>query len=161
MANSRKRKDMGQSGQLSLFDIVRARQELKKSKPRTGSFDMKNELQEMLSEGLKFYGGSRYDAAAKMSELLGQEITKTMLDSWTAESKVNHRFPAEFLPAFCQVTGYKEPLNKMAQMIDCYLLESEDALLAELGKIENQRKELMNEEARIKTYLERLKTEVI
>jgi hypothetical protein len=39
---------------------------------------------------------SRYQVAAKMSELLDVDITKTMLDSWTAESKEQHRFPALF-----------------------------------------------------------------
>lgn len=157
MSNTRKRKGEGRPGQISLFDIVKEQQEKHSSKPRTGSFNIKNELQEMLSEGLKYYGGSRYDAAAKMSELLGQEITKTMLDSWTAESKMNHRFPAEYLPAFCHITGYKEPLDKMAKMIDCYLLESEDALLAELGKIEKAKRELSNKETAIKDFLDKMR----
>ncbi|MDI3547919.1 MAG: hypothetical protein PWR10_1571 [Halanaerobiales bacterium] len=158
MANTKKRKDNNMSGQISLFDMVRERQEKRSQKStRAGVFNIKNELQEMLSEGLKQYKGSRYDAAAKMSELVGQEITKTMLDSWTAESKTNHRFPAEYLPAFCQVTGYKEPLEKMANLIDCYLLESEDALLAELGKIEKAKKELSEKEAAIKNFLEKMR----
>lgn len=157
MTNSIKRKDKGQSGQVSLFDIVKEHQESKNIKPRTGSFNIRNELQEMISQGLKYYKGSRYDAAARMSELLGQEITKTMLDSWTAESKLKHRFPAEYLPAFCQVTGYKEPLGKMARMIDCYLLESEDALLAELGKIEKAKRELADKEIAIKNFLEKMR----
>ena len=69
MTNSRKNQDRGQSGQASLFDIVKEQQEKRESKPRTGSFNIRNELQEMISQGLKYYNGSRYDAAARMSEL--------------------------------------------------------------------------------------------
>jgi hypothetical protein len=92
-----------------------------------------------------------------MSELVGVEITKSQLDTWTAESKEYHRFPAEYLPAYCTVTGYKEPLYIMARLLQCYLLESEEALLAELGRIDQVKRDLSRKEKAVREYLTQLK----
>ncbi len=91
-----------------------------------------------------------------MSELVGTEITKSQIDSWTAESKEYHRFPAEYLPAFCQVTGSREPLRIIAELIQCHLLESNDALLAELGRIDQAKRDLARRERAIREYLEQI-----
>lgn len=90
-----------------------------------------------------------------MSELVGTEITKSQLDSWTAESKEYHRFPAEYLPAFCAVTGYKKPLRMMARMIKCYLLEGKEALMSEIGQIDQAKKDLVRREKEIRSFLEK------
>lgn len=153
---ARKRKDVPSPGQLTLFDFVKENEALKEAVPQPGSFNISNQLRGELSEGLRQSGISRYEVAARMSELVGVEVTKSQLDSWTAESKEYHRFPAEYLPAFCQVTGYKEPLRAMAKMIQCYLLESEEALLAELGKIDQARRDLVRKEKLVRDLLKRM-----
>jgi hypothetical protein len=157
MANYRRKKDRPVSGQTSLFDIIEKYYPVDEKEKKPGSLNIKVQLRESLAEGIKQYQGSRYAVAAKMSELTGQEITKSMLDSWTAESKEGHRFPAEYLAAFCFVTGYKKPLELMARMIDCYLLESEEALLTELGKIEKQKRDLAMKEKGIKNFLDKMR----
>lgn len=157
----RKRKSTAAPGQLSLFDFVKEIQEgieaqEKKTEIDPGSLNVSVQLRNELSEGLKRSMLSRYQTAARMSELTGAEITKSQLDSWTAESKEYHRFPAEYLPAFCYATGYKKPLKIMAKMVQCYLLESEEALLAELGKIDQTKKDLARREKTVRNLLERL-----
>lgn len=92
-----------------------------------------------------------------MSELLGVEVSKSQLDSWTAESKDAHRFPAEYLPAFCAATGYKEPLRLMARLVSCYLLESEEALLAELGRIDQIKRDLTKKERAVRDFLDNMR----
>lgn len=49
---------------------------------------------------------SRVNIAFMMSARLGQEgaVTKSMLDKWTRK-KDGYRFPLEYLPALCDVTG--------------------------------------------------------
>jgi hypothetical protein len=144
-------------GQLSIFDVIQKFQGLEQASPAPGSFNLAARLREMLTEGLRQCSFSRYEAAARMSELVGAEITKSMLDSWTAESKEYHRFPAEYLPAFVKVTGYKEPLRVMAEMVGCYLVESEEALLAELGRIDQKKRELAAREKTIREFLARMR----
>jgi len=69
-----------------------------------------------------------------MSELVGQDITKTMLDSWTAESKGMHRFPAVYLPAFCEAVGSTEPIRMLGQVLCAFVLPGPAALLAEIRR---------------------------
>lgn len=158
----KKKNDQAQLGteQLSLFDIIREQQ--KKKAPgqdilEAGSLNVSLRLREELSKGLKQCTYSRYEVAARMSELIGGEISKSQLDSWTAESKDAHRFPAEYLAAFCAATGYKQPLRMMAELVQCYLLESEEALLAELGKINQLRKDLGKKEKAVMELLETMR----
>ena len=147
-------------GQLTLFDFVGEIQEKLEKKDdykiNPGSMNISVQLRNELSEGLKKSAMSRHQVAAQMSELTGADITKTQLDSWTAESKECYRFPAEYLPAYCQVTGYKQPLRMMAQLIQCYLLESKDALLAELGKIDQVKKDLVSHEKRVRAMISQM-----
>jgi len=143
--------------QPSLFDLIREDERRASQEAAPASFNISYRLRSEISEGLKQCPYSRYEVAAKMSELLGVEITKSQLDSWTAESKEYHRFPAEYLPAYCAVTGHKEPLRIMARLVNCYLLESEEALLAELGRIDQAKRELTRKERAIREFLESIK----
>jgi len=161
---ARRKKDQplpGATVQLSIFDLIKEQlEEQRKSEfdvPEAGSMNISLRLREELSRGLKQCSCSRYEVAAKMSEALGSEITKSQLDSWTAESKEYHRFPAEYLPSFCRATGYAQPLRVMAEMLRCYLLESEDALLAELGKIDQQKRDLGKKEKAVRELLETMR----
>lgn len=143
-------------GQLSIFDFVREGEAQKNMEPQPGSMNISNQLRGELSEGLRQSRLSRFEVAARMSELVGVEITKSQLDSWTAESKEYHRFPAEYLPAFCKVTGHKEPLSVMARLVQCYLLESKEALHAELGKIDQAKRDLTKKEKAVRDLLVRI-----
>lgn len=146
------------SSQLSLFDILSKWNGKAggQQSPSPASFNMDLRLREELSLGLKRSPQSRYQIAARMSELTGMEISKSQLDSWTAESKENHRFPAAYLPAFCEATGDKEPLKFMAEMLNCYLIESHDALLTELGRIKQTKESLAEKERTIRRVLKEM-----
>lgn len=58
---------------------------------------------------------SRYQIAARLSELHQCEISKDMLDKYTAESGLHYRFPAEWSAGFCLVTGTAGLLQVIAQ----------------------------------------------
>lgn len=152
---ARKKKAETVPGQQSLFDVIIEVEEKSKAAPQPGSMNISSRLRSELSEGLRRSGLSRYEVAGRMSELVDTEITKSQLDSWTAESKEYHRFPAEYLAAFCYVTGYKEPLRLMARLIQCHLLESEEALLAELGRINQAKRDLARQEAAVLEVIQR------
>ena len=134
------------SKQLSLFEIIKSFQEQKlrheegghsATKP-AGSFDIDRRFREAISAALKRCPLSRYQVAAGMSELCDTDITKTMLDSWTAESKEMHRFPAIFLPAFCEVVGQTEPLKLLGNLVGVFILPGPEALRAEIQRIEEE-----------------------
>jgi hypothetical protein len=89
-----------------------------------------------------------------MTQVLDTEITKTMLDSWTAESREgSNRFPACYLPAFCHAVGSIEPLKVMADLAGCVAVQGEEALLIELFRIEEQEKKLVQKKKAIRAIL--------
>jgi hypothetical protein len=124
--------------QVSLFDIIKNYQEESTSSRPAGSLDIDQQLRAAVSEALKRCPLSRWQVAGRMSELTGHEITKTMLDSWTAESKEDHRFPAIFLPAFCEATGCNEPLKMMGKLVGMFILPGPEALRAEIRRFEEE-----------------------
>jgi hypothetical protein len=138
MPNLKKKIDINQT---SIFDVLlRHGQEAENggAKRPDGSLDVDRRFREAISSVLKDCKLSRYGVAARMSELTSTEITKTMLDSWTAESKENHRFPAIYLPAFCEAAGSAEPLAMLARLVGVFVLPSPDALRAEIQRIEEE-----------------------
>ena len=135
MAKKRVRID---SNQLSLFEIIKSFQDQKPALKPVGSFDIDRRFREAISLALKRCPLSRYQVAARMSELCDTDITKTMLDSWTAESKEMHRFPVIFLPAFCEVVGQNDPLKILGDLVGVFILPGPEALRAEIQRIEEE-----------------------
>jgi len=109
MSKSRKKTDR----QYSLFELISRLQ--KSTTVHSGSLNIQFHLQGIVTECIKHCPLSRWEIAGRMSALVNQEITKYMLDTWTAESKEYHRFPAEYMPAFCQAVGSYEPLRFLAE----------------------------------------------
>lgn len=140
--------------QLSFFEILK---DIRPKNTEFSSFNVDLLFRETLTEAIKGCSYSRLQIAIRMSELLGREITKNAIDSWTAESRegMNH-IPAANLPAFCQVTGSIEPMRILADLNDCYVIQGADALSLELKKIEDQKQKLSEKERAVKTILREL-----
>jgi hypothetical protein len=141
--------------QLNFFDL------LKDLRPRCTDFISFNAdliLRETISQAIKESPLSRFQIAARMSELMGIEVTKTMIDSWTAESREGiNRFPACYLPAFCQVVTSVEPLKILADLVGSVVVQGEEALLIEMSKIEAEEHKLSEKKKAIKTILQGLR----
>jgi hypothetical protein len=124
--------------QASLFEILQNFQNDAPAPKPIGSYNCDRRFREAISEALRWSPLSRYQVAARMSELTDTDITKTMLDSWTAESKEQHRFPAIFLPAFCEAVGCVEPLQMLGRLVGLFVLPGPEALRAEIQRIEEE-----------------------
>ena len=123
--------------------------------PVGGSLDYSRELCHVLAEAITRSGKSRYALAALMSELAGHDITKSMLDAWTAESKEPWRFPFEFAAAFevaCGCTSLQELLGRKR---GSRILVGEDALHAELGRLDIDEQRIKERRAALKVRLSR------
>jgi hypothetical protein len=139
--------------QLSLFDYVQSRIEEQQREVLPGQLNIQHQVKALISKALHDTSRSRFEVAARMSELLGQEVSKAMLDAWSAESKEYHRFPAEFIPAFCAATGSRELLRLLAERSGSFCLPGPDALRAEVKRIEEQIQELQDERRKRMTFL--------
>lgn len=110
--------------------------------PRTpipGALDVGLTVRHLVSDLLKASPKSRFEIAARMSELLGHEVTKHQLDAWTAESREGWRFPLEYLPAFEVAVETHQVTTWLADLRGCKVLVGKDALDAEIGKLERIR----------------------
>ena len=150
MSKSKKKTDR----QYSLFDLISKLQNPATLSP--GSLNIQYNLQGIVSECIKRCSLSRWEIAGRMSALINQEITKYMLDTWTAESKEYHRFPAEYLPAFCQAVGSYEPLRFLAEKAGVFVLPGPEALRAEIKKIEEEIKDLQKQRQKRMLFLEEI-----
>ncbi|WP_024296655.1 hypothetical protein [Methylomicrobium lacus] len=132
---------------VDLFDVPVERV----AKP--GALDIGMQFRHLLSEQVKASPLSRHQIAARMSELVGHEITKHQLDSWTAESREGWRFPLEYLPALEVALDTHELLAWLADLRGARLSVGREALEAKLGKIESMKDELRKQEMVLKKLL--------
>lgn len=112
--------------------------ELLENQDLSGSLDISTKLRAALSAAIKRSPLSRHLIAGKMSDLMDRDITKAMLDSWTADSKDAWKFPAEYIPAFCLATEDTSILELICSECKCLLVKTEDQLRLELGNIVEQ-----------------------
>ncbi|MEJ5227222.1 hypothetical protein [Thermodesulfovibrio sp.] len=147
------RKKRAKNQQLSIFDWVQKIQQTQTNTLPHGSLDIDSEFRAAVSEDLKHAVDpttgrelSRYEVAARMSELIGQEITASMLYNYTAEAHEKHRFPCQFLPAFVIATGgQRRAIEVISKHCNLYLLPGPEALRAEIQRLDEEIKKLEEE----------------
>lgn len=140
---------------MSLIDLINRLKDTKRT-TFTGSMDIEQRFQFAVHRAIKQSHLSRWEIAGKMSDLLNLEITKTMLDSWTAESKSLHRFPAIFLPAFCDVVEDFTPIKILAEAAGVFVLPGVGVLQAELAKRIQRRDHQAREIKKIKMLINQM-----
>ena len=138
---------------VNLFEFIMAQSEKARPTEDEGSLNVRERLRLSLCKAIKECPLSRWELAGKMSHLVGAEITKYMIDAWTAESKDGHRMPAEYLPAFCQASGSKEALQILAESAGLFALPGPDALRSEIRKLDEKLKDLKSEKRKRELFL--------
>lgn len=152
------RKVRADDRQLDLLELIEQLDRVSPETPVAGSLDLDAQLRLALSEALRCAPGSRFEVAARMSELMGVEVTKWQLDSWTAESKEGHRFPAAYLPAFCAAAGSWDVLALLARA--CGRRVHADPRVDVEARIGRMRAEIQVEERRLRERKRQLRDAV-
>jgi len=134
----KRKKRIDHPDQFSLLDLLHQLQQPSSE----GSLNIQLKFRAMVSTCIKKCPLSRWEIAGRMSMYLGTEITKYMLDTWTAESKEHHRLPAEYLAAFCCAVDSYDLLSLIAETAGVFMLPGAEALRSEIQKIEEQIKAL-------------------
>lgn len=149
--------------QITIFEYLKklSEQSLPITSNNAGQFRIIDQLRASLRAAIKSSPLSRHQIAGEMSHLIGESITKEMIDSWTRESdEINGRpgrhIPAEYLPVFCQVTECNEPLIIMGRMVGLFVLPGPEALRAEIQKISEQIKTAQSKKKKRLIFLEEL-----
>lgn len=139
---------------MSLLDLLIQAQETHGSEQGgEGAANVRERLRLALCAAIKGCPLSRWEIAGRMSHLLGGEVTRFQLDSWTAESKDGHRMPAEYLPAFCLVTKDNGPLRILAEAAGLFALPGPDALRSEIQRLEEEARRISDEKRKRKMFL--------
>lgn len=153
------------SEQTTLFDWLKKAEELSRQTiiPPVGSLDIDAELRAAISEDIKHAKDSsgrelsRYEIAGRMSELTGQDITKSMLDNWSAESHEKHRFPCQFLPAFVIATGgQRRTFEVLSRRSGLFALPGPEALRAEIQRLEEEIRKKKAEKRKREIFLKEI-----
>lgn len=123
--------------------------------PALGSLDIDAEFRNALSDDIKTCPQSRYQIAARMSELLGSEVTKSQLDNWTAESHELHRMPAQFLAAFVLATGGQRcAMETVTRHAGIFALPGPEALRAEMQRIDDRIRDLKQAKKKASVFIQ-------
>lgn len=159
MAGKKRKLDQSKASMPNLFDMIEeiSQETLALPDYQTSTKPMSARVREVVSEALKGMDCKRWVVAGQLSERCGMEITESMLNAWTAESKENHRFPLEIVPAFCEVTGDYTLMEMMAAACGCRLVTSEEVYLLKLGKINQAKRNLQKQEQEVRRSYERMK----
>lgn len=88
---------------------------------------------------------SRYDIAARMSNLLHREITKSTIDNWTAVSHEAHTPDAVEIAVFARATGGRRAMEAMARHAGLFTLPGPEALRAEIQRLYEDGKRIKDE----------------
>lgn len=93
--------------------------------------------------------------ADAMNALLPKEkhVTSRQLYAWCAESREQHRFPAEYIPAFCVATQCDATLRLLANAIDLDLVDEREQAYRQLGANLMERTRLAREQREISKKL--------
>lgn len=150
-----KRKPKVDTRQMSLLDILQRVQDEHEDVQQTeGRLNIAERLRQALAEAIRNCQLSRHQIAGEMSHLLGCEVSKATIDTWTAESKEGHRIPAEYLPAFCKVAGDLTPIRIIAETGGMFAMPGPEALRAEIQKYDEQERKARSEKRKRLKYLE-------
>lgn len=109
---------------------------------------LRSKVSRAMSEALRDCGVDRYEVAKRMAVELGKpNFSKAMLDSYTAESKDAHNISFVVLVAFVRATGCGWVWDHLLNDEGFTVLQGAEARLAEIGRIEQLRREM---DARLK-----------
>lgn len=146
-------KRKNQPGQGDLF-AERALFPVRQRTETLAPLDVSLKIKTALGKALKEYPEPASIAAARMSEIIGRQITEAALYSYTAPTKPEHDIGIMRLKAFVRVTGATWLWDLIVEDEGLTVMEGEEAHLAQLGHLEHERQQL---EARIRDLRRDLK----
>lgn len=104
--------------------------------------NLASQIARAVGRALKASDMSREDVAAGMSEYLGEEISKNMLDAYASEARESHRITLERFIALIHVTGQNGLLGFVAEQFELIVVPQRYSDLIELHFIEEQERAL-------------------
>jgi hypothetical protein len=127
---------------LALEEDLDLREEEIRGKELEVNYDIAAQIRRWMTSAIKASQMSRYEIAAKLSELLDKEISKYQLDSWTAESKEGYHLPADYVPALASVLEDFSLVRILAAPLGIQVLENKDLIWLEYGQVRQMERKI-------------------
>lgn len=118
-----------------------------------GSWNFRREIAYTMGEAIRLCSKDRYQIAADMSRLLGREVSVNTLDKYTSEASEDHIPNMETAIAFDAATEQTALASLFAGKLGCRVLPGKDSLLAELGRLQQMKGDIANQEKALKKLL--------
>lgn len=128
-----------------------------------GTMDFRKRYAGMVSDAIAAYRGKdsdsqkRYYIAARMSELADHDTSKVTLDAYSAPSNEAHNLPAWKVLTFEVATNSRIFTEFQVAFHGGRVLWGEEVLQAEIGSVESQIQELMEQRKKLRAYARGLK----
>jgi len=87
--------------------------------------------------------------AAEMSILLGENVSKAMLDAYSSPAREDHRVPMSRFLALVAVCGRQDLMDPLVRQVGAALLVGEEVHTARLGQIDRQIEALKSERTKL------------
>lgn len=126
--------------------------------PVPGSMDFRPVVTALVGQMLDHAsknGKDRWAVAADVSRLAGKEVSKNMLDAYSAPSREDYNVPAWLMPLLETACDSHLYTAWLADVRGARLSIGRDALAAELGRISRERDELTERQRALREQLRR------
>lgn len=104
-----------------------------------GSGNYAAQISELVGEILKGSEHDRYEVAARMSRLSGDDVSKHMLDAWSSPARTDHNLPLYRAALLEEVCASHVLTNWQVALRGGRVAYGREALDAELGRLERLR----------------------
>jgi len=120
-----------------------------------GAYDYREVVSHLVSEVLAHADADRFEIAQRMSQLTGREISKWMLDAYSAESREAHNLPFWLVAALEASCKTHQLTAWLVETRGGELLVGRESLEAELGRLERQKQSLTDRARALRKQLGR------
>ncbi len=104
-----------------------------------GSMDYRSVVAHLLSEALQRAGSNRFELAGRISALVGKDVSKWMLDGYTAEAREEFNLPFYLVPAIESACCTHAMTEWLASVRGARVLIGEEALHHDLSRLQEIR----------------------
>lgn len=103
--------------------------------PTPGSGNYAAQVSELVGLVLKECPVDRYEIAAQMSRLSGDDVSKNMLDAWSSPARADHNIPFYRIPLLEEVCQSHAFTDWLVHLRGGRVAYGREALAAEYGKL--------------------------
>lgn len=121
--------------------------------PTPGGGNYGGQVSELVGNVLKHAGMDRYEVAAQMSRLSGDDISKHMLDAWSSPARADHNIPLYRVPLLEEVCHSHDFTDWMVHLRGGRVAYGREALDAQYGKLQRMRDKIQHDMRELKKLM--------